>query len=145
MNARMVVGALVVTCFLALPAFGGGKGQIQKYFSDAATQVKAAENPSEKRRILDESFRTMSKALDVAQESPLMSNDDGAAIRRVKATLQDKQEELAGMNGYARVADDRLNAFSDYVVQDMEQADQVVTISIVTLLLIIIAVILIAR
>ena len=145
MNVRMVVGALAMMCLLALPAYGGGKGQLQKYFSDAAAQVKATDNPSEKRHILDESFRTMSRALEMVQDSPLMSTEDGVATRRLRERLQERQDELAGSNGYARVTDARLNAFSDYVVQDMEQADQVVTISVVTLLLILIVVILLVR
>ena len=41
--------------------------------------------------------------------------------------------------------DGQLNDFSNYVVQDMEQADQVITISVVTLLLIVILIVLIAR
>ncbi|HSQ76746.1 MAG TPA: hypothetical protein VLT13_14380 [Bacteroidota bacterium] len=46
------------------------------------------------------------------------------------------------MNGYAGVSDAQLNGFSEYVVQDMEQADQLITISLVTLLLIIILIVL---
>jgi hypothetical protein len=52
-------------------------------------------------------------------------------------------QELAGSSGYERVSDKDLNAFSDYVVQDMEQAAEMVTISLVALLLIIILVVLI--
>ncbi len=47
-----------------------------------------------------------------------------------------------GSNGYERVADAQLNAFSDYVVQDMEQADKSITISLVAALLIVIIIIL---
>jgi hypothetical protein len=141
----MVFGALVMTCVLALPAHSGGKGQLQQYFSEAAAQVKATASPSEKRRILDESFRTMSKALDMVQGSPLMSTEDGVATRLVRERLREQQDELAGTNGYTRVKDAQLNAFSEYVVQDMEQADQVITISVVTLLLILIIVILLVR
>jgi hypothetical protein len=145
MTPRMVIGTLVMTCVLALPAYSGGKGQLQKYFSDAATHVKATENPSEKRYILDESFRTISKALDMMQGSPLLSTGDEASTRLVRARIQEQRDELAGNNGYVRVPDAQLNAFSDYVVQDMEQADQVITISVVTLLLILIVVILLLR
>ncbi|MCB0287262.1 MAG: hypothetical protein KDE57_11445, partial [Calditrichaeota bacterium] len=59
-----------------------------------------------------------------------------------KATLQDKQDELMGNNGYERVSDAQLNAFSDYVVQDMEQADKTISISLVSALLIVIIIIL---
>ena len=47
-----------------------------------------------------------------------------------------------GSNGYERVSDAQLNAFSDYVVQNMEQADKTITISLVTALLIVIIIIL---
>ena len=72
-----------------------------------------------------------------------MSANDLAGIHQLRIALQEKQDELAGHNGYVRVSDERLNAFSDYVVQDMEQADQVITISVVTLILIIILIVLI--
>ncbi len=127
---------------LALPVSADGKGDLQKYFSDAANKVKATENPAEKRAILNESFQNMSKALDMAQNSPLISKDDHAGIDRFKAALLEKQNELAGTNGYEQVTDGQLNAFSNYVVQDMEQASGTITISVVTLLLILIIVIL---
>ena len=145
MKSRRALVSIVMMCVLALPAFAGGKGELQGYFNDAATKAKAAANASEKRQILNESFHTMATALDIVKSLPLVSNDDVAGIDRLKATLQEKQDELAGSNGYARVPDEQLNAFSDYVVQDMEQADQVITISLVTLLLIVILIVLIAK
>ncbi len=145
MKSRTALASIVIMCVLALPAFAGGKGELQGYFSDAATKAKATANASEKRQILNESFHTISIALNIVRSLPLVSNDDVAGIDRLKATLQEKQDELAGSNGYARVPDEQLNAFSDYVVQDMEQADQVITISLVTLLLIVILIVLIAK
>jgi hypothetical protein len=105
--------------------------------------VKATTDPSQKRAILNDKFQNMSKALDMVRSSPLVSKTDRAGIDRVKASLQEKQDELAGMNGYTRVSDDQLNAFSDYVVQDMEQADKTITISVVAALLIVIIIILV--
>ena len=128
---------------LALPASAGVKGELQKYFNNTATKVKATDNPSEKRAILNESFQSMSKALDMVQRSPSISKNDGAGIERIKAMLQEKQDELAGANGCVRVQDQQLNAFSNYVVQDMEQADQIISISLVALLLIIILIVLV--
>lgn len=127
---------------LAIPANAGEKGELQRYFNDAAMEVRRTDDPSEKRRILSESFQTMSKALDMVQQLPSLSKDDNTGIDRFRTLLQEKQDELAGNNGYVRVADGQLNAFSHYVVQDMEQADEVVTISLVALLLIIIIIIL---
>jgi hypothetical protein len=146
MKSRTALTSMVIMiCILALPAFGGGKGELQGYFNDAATKAKATADVSQKRQILNESFHTISTALDIVRSLPLVSNDDVAGIDRLKATLQEKQDELAGTNGYARVPDAQLNAFSDYVVQDLEQADQVITISLVTLLLIVILIVLIAK
>lgn len=142
MKARRALGAIVIMSVLALPAFAGGKGEIQKYFSDAATRAMATANPVEKRQILNESFQTMFTALDLAQRLPFVSRDDSLGIVSFRATLQEKQDELAGRNGYVRVSDQQLNAFSNYVVQDIEQADEVITISLVTLILIILLVVL---
>ena len=143
MKARIAFGFIVMMFVLALPASAEGKDGLQKYFNDAATKVKATNDPSEKRAILNESFQTMAKALNMVQNSPLISKDDRAGLERFKAKMQEKQDELAGNNGYVRVSDGQLNAFSNYVVQDMEQADQTITISVVTLLLIIILIVLI--
>ena len=84
----------------------------------------------------------MSKALDKVQKSPLISKEDREGIDQFKATLKENQDELAGSNGFERVPDAQLNAFSDYVVQNMEQADKTITISLVTALLIVIIIIL---
>ena len=142
MTSRMVFGYFIMMFVLTLPATAGGKGELQQYFNDAAIEVKATDNPSEKRRILNESLQTMSKALDIVQMSPSISKDEEAGLNRFKSMLREKQDELEGSNGFVRVPDGQLNAFSDYIVQDMEQADEVVTISVVTLLLIIIIIIL---
>jgi hypothetical protein len=142
MTTRMAFGSIVMVFVLALPGIAGGKGELQKYFSDVASNVKATNNPAEKRAILNESFQTMSKALDIVRSSPLISKDEAVGIDRFKAALQEKQDELAGINGFVRVPDGQLNAFSNYVVQDMEQASPVITISVITLLLIILLVVL---
>ncbi len=130
-------------CLWAFTANAGGKSTIQNYFNTTAQDVKAAADPAEKRAILSGSFIAMSKALDMLQDSPLTTSGDAAGIRQIKASILDKQNELAGTNGYAGVTDAQLNAFSTYVVQDMEQADQIVSISLVSLLLILILIVLI--
>jgi len=131
---------IMFVMFYAGIAFG--QDVLQKYLNDTSLKVKATTDPSQKREILNKSFEKMSKALDKVQSSPLVSKEDRAGIDLLEATLQEKLDELTGLNGYERVSDEQLDAFSDYVVQDMEQADRTVTISLVTLLLIIIIVIL---
>ena len=132
-----------MTFVLICTGNAAGKGDLQKYFNDTSRKVKETADPSQKREILNESFHTMSKALDAVESSTLISNEERTGFDRYKATLQDKQDELAGLNGYERVPDEQLNAFSDYVVQDMEQAEQYITISLVAALLILILLVLI--
>ena len=142
MKARTGFGVLAMMLVLVQAGIAGGKEDIQKYFNDSAGKVKATTDPVQKREILNKSFQNMSKALDRVESSGLISQEDRAGIIRFKANLQEKQDELKGSNGYQRVADAQLNAFSDYVVQDMEQA-QTITISLVAALLIVIILILI--
>jgi len=144
MLARTVVGVIIIMFTLVQTGNAVGADNIQKYFNDASLKVKATTDPLQKREILNKSFENMSKALDKVESSGLISKQDQAGIALLKSTLQEKQDELAGLNGYDSVGDDQLDAFSLYVVQDMEQATQTVTISLVALLLIIIIVILVA-
>lgn len=143
MKTRVIVGFMVMMFVLALPAIAGGKGKIQNYFNDAAIKVKTTENASEKREILNESFNDMFKAIEKAQNLGLISEADSKGINLFKVSLQEKQSELAGKNGFERVTDSQLNAFANYVVQDMEQADEMITISLVAALLIVILLVLI--
>ena len=133
----------VMMCVLVYAGMAVGQDNLQKYFNDTACKVKATADPAQKRAILSEGLQKMSKALNLVEGSALVSESDRAGIDRFKATLQERQNELAGSNGYDRVSDEQLNGFSDFVVQDMEQADRTITIGVVTLLLIIIIVILI--
>jgi len=142
-SLRLIVMAFVMMFALIHVGNALGQDNLQKYFNDTACKVKATADPSQKRAILNEGLQNMSKALNRVESLRLISKDDRAGIDRFKVTLQERQNELAGSNGYDRVPDEQLNAFSDFVVQDMEQADRTITISLVTLLLIIIIVILV--
>jgi hypothetical protein len=122
MKARIAFISFILVFAFTLTTNAGGKNELQKYLSDTAKKVKATDNPVEKRQILSESFESMSKALDQVQDSWLISVDDQAGIKMIKDKLQEKQYELAGTNG--------------------EQAAEMITISVVTLLLILIVVIL---
>ena len=133
---------IVLIVVLAMTASASGKDEIRKYFNNAATKVKATENPVEKRAILDKSFERMTLALEMVQQSPMTSGNDLAGIDHIKSMIREKQNEMAGVDGYERVPDMQLNLFADYVVQDMEQADQIISVSLVTLLLILLIVVL---
>jgi len=140
---RLTVMAFVMMFALVHVGNALGQDNLQKYFNDTACKVKATADPLQKRAILNDGLQNMSKALNRVESLRLVSKDDRAGIDRLKVTLQERQNELVGTKGYDRVPDEQLNAFSDFVVQDMEQASRTITISLVTLLLIIIIVILV--
>ena len=143
MFTRTVLRLIVVIGALGCAGVALGQDKVHSYFNDTALKVKATESPVQKREILSKSLGDMTRAIDTARSAPLTSEQDAANLDRVKATLQEKSDELAGINGFDRVPDDQLNAFSTYVVQDMEQADKTITISLVVALLIVIIIILI--
>lgn len=142
MKAIVAFTSVLIMFVLVIPANAGGKGELQKHFNKVANKVKATENAAEKRAILENSFKDMSEALDKVQSSFLVSKEDKDGIEDLKASLKENQDELAGINGYERVPDAQLNNFSNYVVQNMEQADSTITISVVALVLIILLVVL---
>jgi hypothetical protein len=143
MKAQIAFISVLLALVTVLPLNAGGKNELQKYFSDTSKKVKETNSPAEKRKILDESFKSMFDALNKVQGFIFVSKNDRLGIDKYKASLQEKQDELTGSNGFTRVSDDHLNSFSDYVVQDNEQAAEMITISVVTLLLIIILAVLI--
>jgi hypothetical protein len=143
MMARTILGALIFLLAMSPAVYAGGGGDIGNYFNNASREVKATDDPILKRDILRSSLETMTNALDRVENSNLVSKGDRAGAKLLRASLQEKQDELGGTNGFERVADSQLNAFGDYVVQDMQQADQYITVSLVALLLIVIILILI--
>ncbi|MBN1447688.1 MAG: hypothetical protein JXA28_07135 [Bacteroidetes bacterium] len=143
MMARTVLGALIVLLAMTQAASAGGGSDISKHFNNISREVKATDNPAQKRDILRNSLETMTKALDRVESSALVSDEDRAGAKLLRARLQEKQDELSGTNGFERVADTQLNSFGDYIVQDMQQADQYITVSLVAVLLIVIILILI--
>lgn len=141
MKTIMAFVSILLMFVLVIPANAGGKEELQKHFKNVADKVKATENVIEKRDILNESFQKMSKALNTLESTGMISDKDQVGIDGLKATMKANQDELAGINGFERVSDDQLNNYSDYVVQNMQQAEMI-TISLVSLLLIIILVVL---
>jgi hypothetical protein len=144
MLSARTFGALLLMFALVQVGNAQGISNVKQYFSDTAVSVKDTPDPAQKRALIDNSLRKMSVALDKVQDSGLVSKEDRAGMDRLRAALQEKRDELAGNNGFERVADSELNGFANYVVQDIEQADQTITISLVAALLILIIVILIA-
>jgi uncharacterized membrane protein len=141
---KNAVRLLVLVGALAFAGVAFGQDKVHNYFNDTAIKVKATESPVQKREILSKSLTDMTKVLDTVKDAPMTSEQDHANLDRLQVMLQEKTDELVGANGFERVPDDQLNAFSTYIVQDMEQADKTITISLVVALLIIIIIILIA-
>lgn len=144
MMVRTFLGAFIVLFAMTQAAYAGGGGDIAEYFNNASLEVKATDDPVQKRDILRNSLETMTTALDRVEESNLVSAEDRTGAKLLRATLQEKHAELNGTNGFEPVPDNQLNSFGDYIVQSMQQADQYITVSLVALLLIVIVIILIA-
>ena len=108
------------------------------------TDVKAVESAEEKREIILNSLNELSEVLDKAADLTVKSEADKKFISNLKTDINNKTNELKGENGFSKVADSNLNSFANYIQQDMEQADDVITISLTTALLIIIIILLIA-
>ncbi|RQW03888.1 hypothetical protein EH222_11915, partial [candidate division KSB1 bacterium] len=112
MKTRIIFGVILMLFVMIQAGNAAGTEEIQKYFNDTACKVKATDDPVQKREILNKSLQTMSKALERIESLGLISPEDQAGVNRFKTALQEKQDELAGTNGYARVADAQLDSFS---------------------------------
>lgn len=122
----------------AIAQNGDATEKFKKYINNVVQKVKKADNPEQKRKILNESFDKMVTTFDKVASMQGVSDQDKKAISKLKTDIIEKKNELNGLNGFAGVKDNRLNNFANYVQQDMEQADETITISVTVLLLIII-------
>src|SRR5690606_29778906 len=119
------------------------KKELQKYINEIITEVKDAESPEEKRELLNDLFEDLQSAFSTAKNSPYVPEEDHKGIDELQSKITDRYYELNGLNGFEKVQDYNLNQFASFTLQDIEQADTVLTISLTTLLLIIILAILI--
>jgi len=135
--------ALACSLFIAGPvqADVNPREQLKQHVRDIVKTVKDAPTAAKKRAILDEKLRAMVTVLDRAKQMTKRSAHE-KNIEALRARLQEKLDELHGQNGYTAVPDGQLNTFADYVQQDFEQADQFITISATTAVLILILLIL---
>lgn len=122
----------------AIAQNGDATAKFKKYINNVVQKVEKADNPEQKRKILNESFENMVTTFDKVASMQGVSEKDKKAISKLKADIIEKKNELNGLNGFAGVKDNRLNNFANYIQQDMEQADETITISVTVLLLIII-------
>lgn len=116
--------------------------RLKKHINKMVENVEQAETVTEKRDILNDSFDDLMTTFDKVSAMNRVPKSDKEAIADFRNTIQEKKDELNGENGYDKVPDAQLDEFANYVQQDIEQADRVVTISLTTALLIIIIILL---
>jgi septal ring factor EnvC (AmiA/AmiB activator) len=118
--------------------------RLKSHVRDVVQEVKEAPTAEKKREILNEELRGMVKALDRVETMANLSEKDAEGVDELRSRVQAKIDELNGQNGFERVPDSQLDSFADYVQQDLEQADNEITIGVTTLLLILILILLLA-
>jgi hypothetical protein len=111
---------------------------LRTYLNQTNLEVKNADLPAEKRQILNASLHKLDTVMKTVQQMPGVTEAERDHIQAYRSSIREKTDELNGKNGYKAVPDTQLDAFSNYVVQDFEQADRRITISLTTVLLIVI-------
>lgn len=118
------------------------QARFKKHINSVVEKVENTEKPTQKREILNESFQNLIGAIEKVETMKVVPATDKEGLASFKANIQEKKDELNGINGFKKVPDNNLNNFANFVQQDLEQADSTVTISVTTLLLIILILIL---
>jgi hypothetical protein len=141
-----MIVAVMVLVGIAAPLFADPgtrlENRLKEYFNNLVIEVGQTSDASEKRALLNKGFERFLTTMDRIQRIPFLKQESRAGLARLDAAVQEKRDELNGAAGFAKVADADLDAFAQYAVQDLEQADYVV-ISGAALLLIILILILI--
>jgi len=114
----------------------------KNHINKMVTKVEKAENPQDKRELLNTSFDKLLTSFDKVENMSMLSSSDLASLNKLKSNITEKKDELNGADGFKAVPDNQLNNFANYVQQDLEQANSTITISVTVLLLIIIIIIL---
>ena len=109
----------------------------KKHINKMVESVEKAETPESKREILNDSFNDLINSIEKVESMKTVPASDKEGLAMLKGDIQEKRNELNGVNGFSKVPNNNLNNFANFVQQDLEQADTV-TIGVTTLLLIII-------
>ena len=142
MSKSRVLIAVLLLVAVALPLAADTdttrwENRLKAFYNELVLEVKAAEDPVQKRALLNETLHKTLRAVDRVEALPGLSEHQVQAMDLYRAAVQDKYDELNGLAGFQGVANADLDGFADYMVQDMEQARSTVVISGVGLLLII--------
>jgi hypothetical protein len=117
---------------------------LKEYISEIAVKIQSTEDPVEKREILTTALEKIIRTFDALEDVPAISQKKRAALASLRQDFKDKYNELNGLNGFERVADEELDNFAVYIMQDLEQARNYITLSLGALLLIILVIIILA-
>lgn len=115
---------------------------LKQHFNETVQEVKQTDTADEKRLLLNDSFDKMIQSLEQISAEANLSDDDLAKLNTLKSNIEEKKNELNGLDGFDEVGDEDLDEFSDYSQQHMEQANRTITISLTSALLIVILIIL---
>jgi hypothetical protein len=143
LNIRIILTVILSFFLFQTSKADDLKKELQKYINEIITEVKEAETPDEKREILNDLFEDLQSSFSAAKNSPYVPEEDHKGIDMLETKMRDRQNELNGLDGFEKVPDNKLDEFATFTLQDIEQADTIITISLTTLLLIIILAILI--
>jgi len=110
---------------------------IKKNINEMVTDVERTSNPTEKRKVLNKTFDKFITTIERVEKMESVSADDKAGLNDFKASFVEKKNELNGLNGFSKVPDIQLNNYANFVQQNFEQADRIVTVSLTTVLLIV--------
>ena len=118
--------------------------KLKVYMNDITLKVKSTDDPEQKRAVLNETLLKIVDAIETVEELPTITERERPLIAQFKGDIQDKYDELNGLKGFERVADEDLDTFTDYVMQDLEQARNYITLGLGAFIIIILLIILIA-
>ncbi|SMO53822.1 hypothetical protein [Gracilimonas mengyeensis] len=111
--------------------------KLKKHINEMVEQVQEESDVQQKRVMLNKSLDDLIKAVDRVESNKMVPDSDKKALADFKESLTDRKNELNGTNGYAKVPGNQLNDYANFIQQEMEQADKVVTLSLTTALLIV--------
>ncbi|WP_018128127.1 hypothetical protein [Balneola vulgaris] len=110
---------------------------IKEHINEMVVTVEKKETTTEKRAALNESLDEMIAAIDKVSNMKAVPTADKEGLNAFKTTLEDRKNELNGAEGFEAVPANQLNDYANFIQQDLEQADRVVTLSLTTALLIV--------
>lgn len=114
-----------------------GHEALKKHVNSIVENVENTKSLEKKREILDESLSDMITAIERVSKKKSVSPSEKENLAEFKNQLSERRNELNGRNGYVAVPNNQLNNFANFVQQDIEQADRLVTLSLTTALLIV--------